>query len=84
VEIRAKVARGPRKGAVLLPHRYANGSYAVSATRFEKDYHFVSSLEEVVRHLGEGMKLRMSPENGGSPSLISPQSIEIDGVPRFK
>lgn len=84
MKITSKIARGPSKGTILVPHRYANGSYAVSPTRFERDYQFVSSLEEVVEHLGSGLKLRMSPERGGAPSLIAPSSIEVDGIARFK
>lgn len=79
MQITARISRGPRKGETLVPYQNKAGLYIVSPTRFEKDYMPVSSLEEVVRHLKQGLKLRMEPTFGGAPSLISPKSIALEG-----
>lgn len=77
--MKAKIARGAHKGQPLSPHRYADGSYVVSPTRFEADYVRVSSLDEAKRHVEAGYSLRMSnPAVRPAPSLISPRSITLD------
>ena len=79
MQITAKISRGPRKGETLVPYQNKAGQYIVSPTRFERDYLFASSIEEIIQHLKQGLKLRMAPTSGGAPSLISPKSIALNG-----
>ena len=68
VKIQYTVKRGKAIGTVLTPHRYADGSFVVSKTRFKKDYlHVVEA--DIPGYLALGFKLRMS-KDGGAPSLI--------------
>jgi hypothetical protein len=78
-KITAKVSRGPEKGVIVEPHRYANGKYVVSYTRFGKDQVFVDydHIPSCVKTAG--MSLRMSdPVTRKSPTLMSPNSITIE------
>lgn len=73
-----RVTRGKNAGAILTPHRHANGTYVVSHTRFEKDYIYLEDESEIGAYLKKGYKLRMSdPGTGSSPSLVSNASIVI-------
>lgn len=75
--LHAFVARGPKAGIILYPHRHRDGNYVVSMTRFEKDYVFVGDPSELLGWLEKGFRLRMSNKDGGvaSPSLIKPEKI---------
>lgn len=78
----ALVTSGREKGIRLYPHRYQDGSYVVSRTRFERDYIRIASVDEIGSYLDKGYSLRMSnpdSEYHRSPSLIAPSSILIDG-----
>lgn len=73
-----RVSRGKNAGAILTPHRHANGKFVVSKTRFEKDYVYLDKEAEIDSYLELGYKLRMSdPATGSSPSLISRASISV-------
>lgn len=75
----SRVKRGKKAGALLVPHRYKDGCYVVSMTRFEQDQVRVGTIEEVIAYIRKGYKLRMSdPEQPTGASLISPGSIEIE------
>ena len=73
----AFVARGPKAGMLLYPHKHRDGGYVVSMTRLEKDYIHVTDLAELLGWLEKGYRLRMSNKDGGvaSPSLIEPGKI---------
>lgn len=78
MQVIAKVKRGKNLGKPLLPHRYMDGTYVVSETRFERDYKRVQSLNEAVEWVKKGYCLRMSnPAEGVPPSLIQPSAITI-------
>ena len=77
MDLHAFVARGPKAGTLLYPHKHRDGSYAVSMTRFEKDYIRVSDPADLLDWLERGYRLRMSNKDGGvaAPSLIEPSKI---------
>lgn len=77
--LRAKVSRGNEKGLWLFPHKFRDGMYVVSKSRFESDYIRVPSQEEAKRYIEKGYSLRMSNLDSAShksPSLIRPERIE--------
>jgi len=76
--LHAVISRGRYKGVILRPHVHEDGSYVVSASRFEEDYVHLDDLDEVEDWLDRGYSLRMSnraeaPDH--APSLIVPASI---------
>jgi hypothetical protein len=75
--LHAFVSRGSSAGELLYPHRYEDGSYIVSKTRFERDYIQVLSGDDLIDWLEKGYSLRMSNPQAGisSPSLIKPTAI---------
>lgn len=75
--LHAFVARGPKKGVLLFPHKHRDGAYVVSMTRFEKDYIYIHEQTELLGWLERGYRLRMSNKDAGmvSPSLIKPSKI---------
>lgn len=78
--LQACVQRGKEVGIALQPHRYADGTYVASKTRFERDYLHVHNLGQLIELWQQGYKIRMSAprsEHHRSPSLISPASIEL-------
>jgi hypothetical protein len=78
ITLRSRVRRGKQSGTLLVPHRYRDGCYVVSMTKFDQDQVRVQTMEQVVAYIQQGYKLRMSdPANPRSPSLISPKWIEI-------
>ncbi len=78
ITLRSRVRRGKQAGTLLVPHRYRDGCYVVSMTKFDRDQVRVQTMEQVVAYIQQGYKLRMSdPANPRSPSLISPRWIEI-------
>jgi len=78
ITLRSRVRRGKQAGTLLVPHRYRDGCYVVSMTKFDRDQVRVQTMEQVVAYIQQGYKLRMSdPANPRRPSLISPRWIEI-------
>ncbi len=75
--LHAFVARGPKAGTLLYPHKHRDGSYVVSMTRFEKDYIHVIDRADLLGWLEKGYRLRMSNKESGvaSPSLVEPSKI---------
>ena len=75
--LHAFVARGPKAGTILYPHKHRDGRYVVSMTRFEKDYVYVDKADELLAWLEKGYRLRMSNRGGGIPasSLIEPGAV---------
>jgi len=81
LKIEYRVNRGKQAGAVYTPHQYADGSYIVSKTRFEKDQIKVKSFPEIQQYLDRGYALRMSdPTTRRSPSLVKPESINVTKI----
>lgn len=78
MKIYAKVSRGPQKGELVSPHRHDDGMYVVSATRFERDYIRVPTLEAFVDEVRKGLRGRMSSPIVKGPRLFSPSSIHIE------
>jgi len=77
LEITAQIRRGPHKGTLLVPHRYSDGKYRVSRTRFERDQVPVY-LHEVPAWLDKKFGVRMSdPVTHRGPRLIAPGSVKI-------
>lgn len=77
-KIEYRVKRGKCIGKVLTPHKYVDGTYVVSKTRFKRDYVHVRSLREVVEHLDRGFKVRVSDAIlRGTPSLVVRDSLNI-------
>lgn len=82
--LKAHVHRGKEAGITLQPHRYADGTYVASKTRFERDYLRVGSLEQLIGLWQQGYKIRMSAPQSAhhrSPSLITPTAIELASAP---
>lgn len=75
--LHAFVRNGDKRGSLLFPHRYRDGSYVVSKTRFEKDYIKVTDEADLLLWLEKGYSLRMSNAANGvkQPSLIEPRKI---------
>lgn len=72
------VARGRVAGTVLSPHRYADGQFVVSKTRFESDQLRVAE-DEIGLYVAQGYGLRMSNPSvpsHRSPSLIAARVIQ--------
>lgn len=78
--LKACVQRGKEFGVTLRPHRYADGCYVASLSRFERDYVRVDTTEKLIDLWRQGYKIRMSApdsEHHRSPSLIAPGAIEL-------
>lgn len=70
-KLHAFVARGPKAGAMLFPHKHRDGSYVVSTTRFEKDYIKVFDSADLLNWLEKGYRLRMSNKDAGVASDVT-------------
>lgn len=86
MQFTSHVRRGPRKGQPLSEHRYADGTYVVSPTRFEKDQVHVR-LIDIEGYLSRGWGLRMSGPHARGPRLISAGRIQrvrgdLSGAPQ--
>lgn len=78
MKIQYTVKRGKNIGVVCEPHKHQNGKYVVSKTRFEVDYIYVDSYEDIINHLNLGYKVRVScPVTKGAPSLVNKVSLVI-------
>lgn len=75
--IHAFVARGPKSRIILYPHRYSDGRYVVSMTRFKTDYIYVDDPAQLLGWLENGYRLRMSNKKLGiaSPRLVKPEKV---------
>lgn len=81
--LKAVVQRGKEFGVDLLPHRYADGTYVASQSRYERDYVRVTAIDELIALWKQGYKIRMSAPNSEhhrSPSLIAAGAIELDSI----
>lgn len=74
------VKRGRSVGTVLTPHLHVDNHFVVSLTRYERDYQRVKEEQDLVEWVRKGYSVRMSNQSvksHRSPSLISPNSIDI-------
>ena len=79
-KLRYVVREGQEMGELLYPHRYEDGHYVASRTRYKEDQIEVATEGELVDYLQRGYSIRMSnPESRyhRAPSLIRPEKIEI-------
>lgn len=79
-DISASVRRGGSKGTLLYPHRFKDGAYVVSKTRFKRDYVRLTNKSEIIQYLERGFSLRMSSSNSNkhkAPSLIRASNIQF-------
>lgn len=64
-------------GKKVFPHKYPDGNYVVSKTKFKKDYIYLDDLVDIPAFLESGYQLRMSDGRKGSKaSLFSNNSID--------
>lgn len=78
IEITAKKSRGENKREALYPHKYPDGMYVASTSKFEEDYIRVETLEELEVLIRSGYKARMSsPKLSDPPSGIVSKNIKI-------
>lgn len=78
--LQAQCKRGSARGELMRPHRYADGSFVASPTRFKKDHLRVATIEELTELCGRGFGVRMSAVLNGrrlAPSLIAPSAISV-------
>ena len=81
MKIEYRVKRGRGAGSIHTPHRYDDGTYVVSKTRFEVDYVHVRTAEEILDYLDRGYRVRVSdPATGLSPGLVLKRSLKISKV----
>ena len=83
-DIKVVVSRGQLVGKTMRPAMNKAGKYVVSMTRFEKDYHYVTTVEEIVRAVRDGFSVRMSVGSGYAASLISAKKIIKENPEIFK
>lgn len=80
MKLHAIVKRGKAIGTTLVPHRFDDGCYVVSLTRFKRDYIRVRSEADLPVWVAKGYSIRMSnpliPEHKAA-SLIAPASIHV-------
>ena len=73
----AQVKHGSAAGTRMVPHRYADGTYVASPTRFKVDQVHVGSIEALIDCWQQGYGIRMSNGLGGAPSLFAARSIAL-------
>lgn len=72
----AYVSSGKYKGTPLYPHKYVNEQYVASPSRFNIDYIYVDSEEELEALVNSGLSARMSnPDITNGSSLIISNNI---------
>lgn len=67
---------GNLAGLPHKPYQTKEGLFVVSKDRFQENYIYVHTLEEVYAYLKKGLKVRMRYENRPA-SLITLTSLEI-------
>jgi hypothetical protein len=72
-----KVKRGERAGEIFVPAKNKSGKFIVSKTRFVRDEIYVDTLDEALRELQCGFKMRLGP-NEKKGSLVNYKSLEIE------
>jgi hypothetical protein len=78
-KLQSTVKRGKAQGTILTPHRYKDGCYVVSKSRFAADQLRVALATDLPGMVAAGFGVRMSNQsvaNHRSPSLIAPASMD--------
>lgn len=71
-------SRGKYKGQPMYPHKHSNGTYVASPSRFEVDYVYVDTEEELEALVRSGLGVRMSNRDiKQAASLISADKIKF-------
>jgi hypothetical protein len=77
VKINYMPSRGKSVGSTFTPHRYNDGKYVVSKTRFKIDQVRLEKYSDILAYLDRGYKVRMSDAvMRRTPSLIGKESID--------
>ncbi|MGY0312475.1 hypothetical protein BZA03_104170 [Alteromonas sp. I10] len=77
-KLKAYKNRGAHKGEPIYPHKHKDGTYVASLSRFEDDYIFVDTEDELEALVRSGLGARMSSPNiRQAPSLITADSIKF-------
>lgn len=76
--LKAYKSSGKYKGEPIYPHKHKDGTYVASPSRFEVDYVFVDTEEELEALVRSGLGARMSsPDIKQAASLITADNIEF-------
>lgn len=81
-DIKVIGTRGVNAGKVFTPHKTKAGTYIVTKTRFQKDYLYVQTADEIVESVKAGLGVRMSAA-GGPASLFSADRIKKENPAIF-
>ena len=77
-KLKAYKSRGEYKGESIYPHKHKDGTYVASPSRFEVDYVYVDTEEELEALVRSGLGARMSsPDIKQAASLITADNIEF-------
>lgn len=77
-KLKAYKSRGEYKGEPIYPHKHKDGTYVASPSRFEVDYVYVDTEEELEALVRSGLGARMSsPDIKQAASLITGDNIEF-------
>ncbi len=77
-KLKAYKSRGEYKDEPLYPHKHKDGTYVASPSRFEVDYVYVDTEEELEALVRSGLGARMSsPGIKQAASLITANNIEF-------
>ncbi|WFE72131.1 hypothetical protein P8S55_03345 [Halomonas sp. M1] len=77
-KLKAYKSRGEHKGQPIYPHKHKDGTYVASPSRFEVDYVYVDTEEELEALVRSGLGARMSsPDIKQAASLITADSIKF-------
>lgn len=77
-KLKAYKSRGEYKGEPVYPHKHKDGTYVASPSRFEVDYVYVDTEEEIEALVRSGLGARMSsPDIKQAASLITANNIEF-------
>lgn len=76
MELIYKPKSGNFAGLPHKPYKNKEGLFVVSKDRFQENYIYVNTIEEVYTYLQKGLKVRMQYQNKPA-SLINLTSLEI-------
>lgn len=77
-KLKAYKSRGEYKGEPIYPHKHKDGTYVASLSKFEVDYVYVDTEEELEAIVRSGLGARMSsPDINQAPSFIAANNIEF-------
>lgn len=74
----ARVTRGQQSGEFLTPHKYEDGMFVLSPTKYTDDYIRVKTEEEFIEGVKKGLGGRMSSPRVRGPRFFASSSIVIN------